>query len=444
MSIEPKRGSSANGSISRRRVVQSSGAAAALAAVQPIAALSAWNERNTEGRMEMNQQSGTPESGDNSAITPFRIDIPQADLDDLNDRLRRTRWTDEPAGIDWSFGPPVSYLRELTDYWRTDYDWRAAEARLNAFPQFTTEIDGQRVHFLHVKSPEPDALPLLLTHGWPGSILEFVDLIGPLTNPRAHGADPANAFHVVIPAPPGFGFSGPTRETGWTVVRVASAWAELMRRLDYGRYVAHGGDFGALISRELGLIDAEHLAALHLTLIISAGATPENADPTVDVERRSLEAAQRYEYDLGGYSAIQSTRPQLMAHGLNDSPAFLLGWIIDIFKNWTDTPNLPEEAIDRDTLLTNAMFYWLTGTAGSSARYYKEGMGTWGGPEAPLTVPTAVAVLPHDNFVPVRRLAEQNHNIVHWTEFDRGGHFPGLEAPDLLIGDLWDAFRDFR
>ena len=373
---------------------------------------------------------------------PFRIDIPQAELDDLHDRLLRTRWPDEPPGVGWSHGIPVGYLRELADYWLTSYDWRAAEARLNEFPQFTTEIDGQNVHFLHVRSPEPDALPLILTHGWPGSIVEFLELIGPLTDPRAHGADSADAFHVVVPSVPGFGLSGPTRETGWTVARVARAWAELMRRLGYDRYVAHGGDFGALASRELGLAAPKHVVALHVTLIVSASATAENADPSVEAEQRSLEAAQRYEYELGGYAAIQGTRPQLIAYGLTDSPVFQLAWIAEGFKTWTDSTDVPEDAVDRDALLTNVMLYWLTRTAGSSARYYHEGVETWGEPEPPSPVPTAVAGEHRDIFLPIRRLAERNHTIVRWTEFDRGGHFAAMEEPDLLIGDLRASFRD--
>lgn len=411
-------------------------------------------------------------------IRPFRIAVPQSDLDDLHARLAATRWPDEPPGAGWEYGPPVSYLRELADYWRTRYDWRAAEARLNQFPQFTTEIDGHDIHFLHVRSPEPDALPLILTHGWPSSIVEFLDLIGPLTDPRAHGGDSADAFHVVVPSPPGFGFSGPTRETGWTVARVARAWAELMRRLGYDRYAAHGGDYGALTSRELGLFAPDRLVALHVTQILSAGATAETADFSVEAERRSVEAAYRYEYELGGYAAIQATRPQLIAYGLTDSPAFQLAWIADGFKQWTDSTDRPEDAVNRDALLTNVSIYWFTRTAGSSARFYKEGMdawdesgeqtGTgdhqgeqsaswagqdaddsesvqlWGSPEPPLSVPTAVAVFPRDIAIPVRRLAERNHNIMRWTEFDRGGHFAALEEPDLLIGDLRESFRAFR
>jgi epoxide hydrolase len=377
-------------------------------------------------------------------IQPFTLNIAQADLDDLHERLARTRWPDAPEGADWSYGIPVAYVRELAEYWRTRYDWRAQEARLNAFPQFTTEIDGQTVHFLHVRSPEPDALPLLLMHGWPGSIVEFLDVIGPLTNPRAHGAEATDAFHVIVPSAPGFGLSGPTRELGWTVSRVAEAWAELMRRLGYERYAAHGGDFGALISRQLGLAHPENVVALHLTAIFSASATPENADFSVEAEQRSVEAGYRYEYELGGYASIQSTRPQLIAYGLTDSPIFQLAWIADGFKQWTDSTDVPEDAVDRDAMLTNVMLYWLTGTAGSSARYYKEGTETWGEPEPPSPVPTAVAVFPRDIAIPIRRLAETNHNIVRWTEFDRGGHFAAMEEPDLIIGDLRAFLRDFR
>lgn len=379
-----------------------------------------------------------------TAITPYRIAVPQEDLDDLHSRLARTRWPDEPAGIDWSFGVPVSYMRELAEYWRTSYDWRAVETRLNSIPQFMTEIDGQTIHVLHVRSPEPDAVPLLMTHGWPSSIAQYIDMIGPLSDPRAFGGDPSDAFHLVIPSPPGFGFSGPTRETGWTIARVAAAWAELMRRLGYERYLAHGSDFGAVTTRHLGLIDAKHLAAVHVTQVFDATVSQEDADLSRPEEARSLAAAQRYEYDLGGYAAIQGTRPQLIGYGLTDSPVFQLAWIADGFKNWTDTEELPEDAVGRDALLTAAMFYWLTGTAASSARYYKEGTESWGELEPTSTVPTAVAVFQHDIAIPLRRLAERNHTIVHWREFEQGGHFAALEQPALLVGDLREAFRPFR
>jgi pimeloyl-ACP methyl ester carboxylesterase len=381
-------------------------------------------------------------------IRPFRIDIPQAALDDLHRRLDHTRWPEEPAGLGWSYGIPVDYLRELAHYWRTQYDWRAHEARLNELPQFTTELDGHEVHFIHVRSPEPDAdanpLPLLLTHGWPGSFVEFLDTIKPLTDPRNHGGNPEDAFHLVIPTPPGFGFSGPTRESPWTVERIARAWAELMRRLGYERYAAHGGDLGALVSRELGMLDPDHLVALHLTSVFSATADQETADFSIENEKRSVEKQYTYEYELGGYAAIQGTKPLLMAYGLTDSPIAQLAWIADGFKAWTDSENVPEDAVDRDALLTNVMLYWLTGTAGSSARYYKEGFSGWGQLEPDSATPLNVAVFPHDISLPIRRLAERNNNVVRWTEFDRGGHFGAMEEPDLIVADLREALRAYR
>lgn len=387
------------------------------------------------------------ESTPTAAIRPFRLAIPQADLDDLHGRLARTRWPDEGPELDWSYGPPLPYMRDLVEYWRTGYDWRVTEAALNALPQFTTELDGHDTHFIHARSPEPHAMPLLLTHGWAGSILEFTGLIGPLTDPRAHGGDPADAFHVVIAAPPGFGLSGPTRDAGWSVKRVARAWAELMRRLGYDRYVAHGGDFGALITRELGLADSEHLMALNITLLPAHSATQQNiaelddSDPDV---QRSLEASQRYDFELGGYAAIQGTRPQLIGYGLNDSPVLQLAWLLDISRNWMDIDDLPEEAVDRDTLLSNAMLYWLTETGASSARYYRDGLESWGEPEEALAVPMAITVLPCDNFAPLRTLAERDNTIVRWTTLERGGHFPGLEVPDLLVAELRESFRPYR
>jgi microsomal epoxide hydrolase len=376
-------------------------------------------------------------------IRPYRITIPESQLDDLNRRLDATRWPDEAPGVGWSHGIPLSYLRELAGYWRTRYDWRAQEARLNSFPQFRTEIDGHDVHFLHVRSAVPDALPLVLTHGWPGSIVEFLDVIGPLTDPAAHGGDPADAFHVVVPTLPGFGFSGPT-PGGWSVKRVAPAWAELMRRLGYDRYAAHGSDFGAGVSRELGLIDPEHLVAVHLTQIFSATVTAENADMSEPAERRAVEQGYRYEYELGAYGMLQASRPQTLAYALTDSPVGQLGWIAERFKDWTDSTDVPEDAVDRDALLTNVMVYWLNGTAGSSARYYRDGAENWGQPDPPSTVPTAVAVLPHDIGSPVRRIAERTNKIVRWTEFDRGGHFAAMEEPDLVVADLRAAMRDYR
>jgi len=377
-----------------------------------------------------------------SEILPFRIEIPQADLDDLRDRLARTRWPDQLPGVGWDYGIPLEYVQGLAEYWRTGYDWRVYEARLNAFDQFTTTIDGQNVHFLHVRSAEAGALPLIITHGWPGSIVEFMNVIGPLTDPKAHGGDPADAFHLVVPAIPGYGFSGPTRERGWNVRRIAQAWAALMGRLGYERYGAQGGDWGSSISRELGIIAPEHLIGVHLNML-----TPYAADEPAgltDEDRARIETLRRFRSTGSGYGAIQSTRPQTLAYGLTDSPAGQLAWIAEKFGEWTDD-GLPDQAVDRDQLLTNVTLYWLTATAGSSARLYYEAArsGGWG-PPAASTAPTGVAVFPKEIAKPVRRLAELSNHIVHWAEYDRGGHFAAMEVPDLLVGDVRDFFRALR
>ncbi len=377
-------------------------------------------------------------------IRPFRVDVPQADLDDLHDRLARTRWPDELPGVGWAYGIPLGYVKELAGYWRTAYDWRRHEARLNEFPQFTTTVDGQNVHFLHVRSPEADALPLVITHGWPGSIVEFMEILGPLADPRAHGGDPADAFDVVAPSIPGYGFSGPTHETGWDVRRVARAVAELMGRLGYDRYGAHGGDWGARVSRDLGLLEPDHVAGVHVTML-TPRVQPEDQATLTEEERRRLERLERFRREGMGYGMIQSTRPQALAYGLTDSPAGQLAWIVEKFKEWTDSTDRPEDAVDRDQLLTNVAVYWLTGTAGSSARLYYESarLGGWA-PEQPSTVPTGVAVFPYEIAPPIRRFAERTNNIVHWSEFDRGGHFAAMEEPDLVIGDVREFFRRLR
>lgn len=387
-------------------------------------------------------------------IHPFRIDFPQSDLDDLHRRLDRTRWPDELPGVGWAYGIPRDYLQELVRYWRHAYDWRAAEARLNEWPQFTTEIDGARIHFAHIRSPEPDATPLLVTHGWPGSIVEFTDVVGPLTDPRAHGGDPSDAFHLVVPSIPGFGLSGPTRETGWEFTRVAAAFATLMDRLGYRRFGVQGGDWGAAISRELGRARPERVIGVHVNLLPGSYATTEPTPEELaalspDERERTLASwrrGQEWSRDEQGYADIQSTRPQTLAYGLTDSPVGQLAWIVEKFKQWTDARDRPEDAVDRDLLLTNVMLYWLTGTAGSSGRiYYERAHADYrGAPPEPSTTPTALAVFPRENFVPLRHIADRTDNIVRWTEFDRGGHFAAMEEPDLLIADVRAFFRDLR
>ncbi|MFK4107792.1 epoxide hydrolase family protein [Streptomyces sp. NPDC002176] len=389
----------------------------------------------------------SPDSG----LRPFRIDVPESELADLRDRLDRTRWPDELPGVGWAYGVPLGYLRELAHYWRHTYDWRAAEARLNEWPQFTTTIDGANIHFAHLRSPEPDATPLVITHGWPGSFAEFERIAGPLTDPRAHGGDPADAFHLVLPTIPGFGFSGPTREPGWEYRRTAAAFAELMDRLGYGRYGAQGGDWGAAVSRELGRIRPERVIGVHLNLIPGAGATAEPTGEELAVlspaERErtlaSWERMQEWSREKQGYADLQSTRPQTLSYALTDSPVGQLAWIAEKFKEWTDSADRPEDAVDRDQLLTDVTLYWLTGTAGSSARiYYERAHADHGGaPVEPSTTPTAFASFPRENFIVLRHLAERTENIVRWTEFDRGGHFAAMERPELLVGDIRAFFR---
>ncbi len=376
-----------------------------------------------------------------AAIEPFRIDIPQGDLDDLRDRLARTRWPDQLPGVGWDYGIPLDYVRELAEYWRTGYDWPAHQHRLNQFPQFTTVIDGQRVHFLHVRSPEPNAMPLIITHGWPGSTVEFMNVIGPLTDPAAHGGSPSDAFDLVVPSIPGFGFSGPTTDTGWNVDRVARAWDTLMLRLGYQRYGAQGGDWGSVISRELGIVAPEHVVGVHLNMLIPLGR--RDLPDLTDQEQARLQALDKFLASGSGYFTIQSTRPQTLAYALTDSPAGQLAWITEKFGEWTDGV-LPDEAVDRDQLLTNVTVYWLTRTAGSSARFYYEVAHSGWGPPVPSAAPTGVAVFPREIAPPIRRFAELSNNIVHWTEFDRGGHFAAMEVPDLLIGDVREFFRPLR
>jgi pimeloyl-ACP methyl ester carboxylesterase len=385
-------------------------------------------------------------------IEEFRVSIPQADLDDLADRLARTRWPSSlpgaawdrgAPGAGWERGVPVGYLRELAEYWRDGFDWRAQEARLNSYPQYTTRIDGQKIHFLHVKSPEPDATPLLLLHGWPGSVVEFLHVIGPLSDPRSHGDGSAPPFDLVIPSLPGFGFSGPVTEPGWGSRRIAGALAELMARLGYERYGAQGGDFGAFVAPDLGRADPDHVIGVHVNAatvgFIPFGDIPEQDLATFSpAEKERAQRLQGFLAEGNGYFQIQSTRPQTLSYGLTDSPAGQLAWIVEKFKEWTNTGHaLPEDAIPRDEILADVSVYWFTGTAGSTANLYYESMhsGDW---PTPSPVPTGVAVFAED--IAIRRYAERANNIVHWSDFGTGGHFAALETPDLLVQDVRTFF----
>ncbi|MFG1818185.1 epoxide hydrolase family protein [Kribbella sp. NPDC049174] len=379
-------------------------------------------------------------------IKSFRIDIPQSTLDDLATRLENTRLPAALPGDDWDTGVPVGWLSELVDYWRTGYDWRKAEAELNAYPQFTTTIDGQRIHFLHVKSAEPDALPLVLTHGWPGSIVEFLDVIGPLTDPVAYGGSSEDAFHLVIPALPGFGFSGPVSDSGWSTDRVGRVWAELMNHLGYERYGVQGGDIGGAVSPEVARAAKDHVVGVHVN-----GAPGLPPFPLSDDEFNSLTPLEQdrigriatFMQEEFGYISIQSTRPQTLAYGLVDSPVGQLAWIMDKFRTWTHpAETLPENIVSKDRLLTNVMLYWLTGTAGSAAYVGYAQQQAWGATKENSGVPTAALVFAHD--VGIRRYAEVENTITRWNDVDRGGHFAALEEPELLVSDVREFFRTLR
>jgi pimeloyl-ACP methyl ester carboxylesterase len=380
------------------------------------------------------------------AVEPFTIAVSDDDLADLKLRLREARFPDELPESSWEYGTDLVELKRLTDHWLHQYDWRAHEARLNAFDQFVTTIDGQRIHFIHARSPEPDAIPLVLTHGWPGSVVEFLRVIDPLRDPRAHGGDPRDAFHVVAPSLPGYGFSGPTSERGWDVRRIAGAWQQLMARLGYDRYVAQGGDWGSFISRHLADLDRDHLAAVHVNMWAAGPPDDPNAMASLTTrEQAHLARSADYMKTGSGYVAIQSTRPQTLAYGLNDSPVGLLAWILEKFHAWTDNDGSVESAVPADELLTNVSVYWFTNTAGSSARLYYESIHSGSVSPPPIAhVPVGVADFPQEIMVAPRAWAQRDNNIVHWSEQPRGGHFAAMEVPDLFVDEVRSFFRIVR
>jgi epoxide hydrolase len=373
----------------------------------------------------------------NDEIHRFRIEVPQSDLDDLHDRLAEARWPGEVPGVGWTRGVPLDYLSELAEYWRTRYDWRAREAELNEYPQFTTEIDGQRIHFMHVRSDRPDAKPLLITHGFPSSVAEFLRLIEPLV-------DPANgpAFHVVAPSLPGYAFSTPLSATGWSMGRTARAWIELMRRLGYERYGVHGGDIGGGVSGMVAGLDGAHVIGVHvvtdpLTAANVATFFPGMADRLDEndpVDKVILDRMTEFTKEGSGYLAIQNSRPQTIGYGLVDSPLLQLAWIAEKFEEWTALP------IDRDQLLTTVSLYWFTGSGATAAHtlYEQAHSSDWGAPPA---VPQGFAVFGADETV--RKLVPSPPDA-HWTEFERGRHFPAMEAPALLAADLQAFFGALR
>ena len=374
-------------------------------------------------------------------VLPFRIDIPDEDLADLRQRLQRTRWP-EPATVDdWSQGVPLGYVQDLCRYWTDGYRWRDREAALNRFPQYRTVVDGLGLHFLHVPSPVAGALPLVLTHGWPGSVVEFLDVVGPLSDPVAHGGDAADAFHVVVPSLPGYGFSDKPAVAGWGIERIADAWAVLMGHLGYERFGAQGGDWGAGVTTQLGRRHPERLAGIHLNLVLAG---PEHGQTVfTEEEQAALAALQEHQRWGTGYSQQQSTRPQTLGYGLSDSPAGQCAWILEKFWAWGDCEGDPVAAFGADRLLDNVMLYWLPGTATSSARLYWESFA--GGWRGPVEVPSGVSIFPKEIVRPPRHWVARTHtDLRYWNELDRGGHFAAFEQPERFVEEVRAFFRLVR
>ncbi len=372
-------------------------------------------------------------------LGPFRIDVPGEVLDDLRARLARTRWPEAECVDDWSQGMPLAYTRELAEYWANGYDWRSREAALNRFDQFTTEIDGLDIHFIHQRSPHEDALPLVITHGWPGSIVEFHKVIEPLVDPVS--GRPEDAFHVVCPSLPGYGFSGKPTGTGWGVEKIAQAWETLMVRLGYDRYGAQGGDWGAAVTTQIGR-NRGHCVAIHLNMPIARPPSGSSGDPTDD-EQRAFAALAHHRRWGTGYSKQQSTRPQTLGYGLVDSPAAQMAWIVEKFWAWMDCDGHPEKVLSRDELLDNVMLYWVPAAGASSARLYWESFNSFAG-RGRVELPTGVASFPKEVLPAPRRWAEAGYNLTHWTPMPRGGHFAAFEQPELFVDDVRAFFATVR
>jgi pimeloyl-ACP methyl ester carboxylesterase len=370
-----------------------------------------------------------------SAIRPFILDVPQSELDDLKARIDLTRWPEKEPVSDWSQGTPLAVLQDLIAYWRNDYDWRRCEARLNALGQYMTEIDGVDIHFLHVRSPRADAMPVVMTHGWPGSVIEFMGVIEQLTNP----ADPAApAFHLVLPSLPGYGFSGKPSVTGWGVEKIGRAWGELMARLGYAKWFAQGGDWGSVVTTAIGVQQVAGCIGIHLNMPIARPTEEDLANPT-PAELKALGALKHYQDWDSGYSKQQSTRPQTVGYGLVDSPAGLAGWILEKIWAWTDNQGSPWDALSRDQVLDNIMLYWLPRNGASSARLYWESFGSFAAQE--INIPVAASAFPREVLPTPRKWAERNYRkLVHWGEMERGGHFAAWEQPDDFVRELCASF----
>jgi pimeloyl-ACP methyl ester carboxylesterase len=375
-------------------------------------------------------------------VSAFTLAIPDAQLADLRQRLARTRWPERETVGDWSQGAPLDRVRALCEHWAGGYDWRRCEAMLNRLGQYRTTVDDLGIHLLHVRSPEPNALPLLLTHGWPGSVIEFHKVIGPLTNPAAHGGNPHDAFHVIAPSLPGFGFSDKPAKTGWGVERIASAWITLMRRLGYDRFVAQGGDWGAAVTTAIAMARPPECIAIHLNMPL---VFPEAGDfaSLTPAEQATVARMQFYQESDSGYMKQQATRPQTLGYGLADSPAGQAAWIYEKFHAWTDNEGTPESALSQDEMLDNIMLYWLPATGASSARLYWESSNVF--KAQALGLPVGVTIFPQEIFRPSRRWAERSYsNLIHWNEVAKGGHFAAFEQPATFVDELRTCFRAIR
>jgi microsomal epoxide hydrolase len=378
-------------------------------------------------------------------IQPFHLSIPETQLADLRDRLARARWPERETVTDTSQGPPLSKIQALVEYWRDQYDWRRCETMLNEFGQHRTMIDGLGVHFLHIRSPEPDALPLILTHGWPGSVLEFHKMIGPLTDPTAHGGDGRDAFHLVVPSLPGFGFSDKATEPGWGIPRIAQAWITLMGRLGYDRWGAQGGDWGAAVTTAIGHKAPPGCVGIHLNFVM-VQPTPDEIAGATPHEQAMLESMRTYQDILSGYAKLQSTRPQTIGYALADSPIAQAAWIYAMFQDVSDSGGNAESVFTRDEMLDDIMLYWLTNTGASSARLYWEAQSSMSGPPpGTMHMPTSISMFPKELVRLSRRWAETRFSkLVHFNELEAGGHFAALEQPVLLTEEIRTAFRGLR
>jgi len=377
-------------------------------------------------------------------VTPFKVHVPQAALDDLKKRLATARWPDKEPVTDWSQGVPVAKAKALVEYWRNRYDWRRVEQTLNGLPQFRTQIDGLGIHFIHVRSKHENALPVILTHGWPGSVLEFLQVIGTLVDPMAHGGKADDAFHVVIPSLPGFGFSDKPTESGWRLPRIASAWAMLMARLGYSHYVAQGGDWGAGVTSWMAKQRPSGLVAIHLNLPILFPPPPPPSGGYTAAEQAALAQLGKFGSDGSAYASIQGTRPQTLGYGLADSPVGQAMWIYEKFQAWSDNKGDPAEAISIDHMLDDITLYWLTDTAASSARLYYESFAK-DFARMPLDLPVAVSIFKGDFFTPPKVWGDQTYSkLFYWNGVPKGGHFAALEQPELFVAELRKSFAQLR